>query len=60
LSWRRQTDRPAGVIAYEASNAEALADRLLDALERRAEIAAAILAPVIVDTLEDEVQLPLA
>jgi len=52
--------RPAGTVTYEATNARALSARLLEVLDQRDAIAAAIPAPLIADTLEDEAQLLLA
>jgi glycosyltransferase involved in cell wall biosynthesis len=54
------SSRPAGVLTYEATNADALAVLLLDVVDRRTEIAAAIPTPTIADTLEDETQVLLA
>lgn len=49
--------RPAGVITYPATDAEALGRILLDALARREAIAAALPRPPLRDTLADEVAL---
>ena len=49
--------RPAGTITYPATDAVALADRVCATLERRDEIAAAIVPPPLPDTLADEIAL---
>jgi glycosyltransferase involved in cell wall biosynthesis len=49
--------RPAGVITYPATDADALARVLLDGISRRDAIAAALPRPVIRDTLADEIRL---
>ena len=49
--------RPAGVITYPATDADALGRVLLDAIGRRSEIAAALPRPPLRDTLAEEVAL---
>lgn len=49
--------RPAGVITYPATDAEALAATILDVLERREQLVATIPRPELRDTLAEEVRL---
>jgi glycosyltransferase involved in cell wall biosynthesis len=49
--------RPAGTITYPATDAAALAQTLLDVLDRRAAIVAALPRPPLRDTLGEEIQL---